>query len=88
MTVQCLQRSPLVFRDLKSAPSAPVFGRKVAFWLFAALLALGAMLSLAGVVQGQTTNSPSLGSVSVSGTAATVSISSFHYDSSASSKLP
>ena len=85
MTVQCLQRSLLVFRDLKSAPSAPVFGRKVAFWLFAALLALGAMLSLAGVVQGQTTNSPYLGSVSVSGTAATVYISSFHYDSSASS---
>ena len=78
------QRS-LVFRGLKSAPSAPVFGRKVAFWLFAALLALGAMLSLAGVVQGQATNSPSLGSVSVSGTAATVYISSFHYDSSASS---
>ena len=84
MTVQCLQRSPLVFGDLKSALSAPVSGRRAALWLFAALLALGAMLSLAGVVQGQTSNSPSVGGVSVSGTAATVYISSFHYDTSAS----
>ena len=84
MRLQGLQHRPRIFRGLKSLLRRPVFCRSLAVCLFTALLALAA---LPASVQAQTTNSPSLGGLTVNGNAATVVISSFHYNSSTSNNL-